>query len=181
MLAYYPRYARMSILTSDVQVRYEGDMVHTHTRLRWLPKKSEKRVREAEVFCSFIYTDGFRRLYDLEYRDNLKYPHRNCLRTAKIKGQCNLELDTRDPLGMGHPMVGPNIDRLGPRELSWIAHPLGDDHAWHVYNADDRGKEGRPWDWFQRKVTFPSSYFRGPSLESLRKWIPKKSSEPETE
>ena len=151
VLAYHPHAANLPMYTLEVRVRPEGDLVHTYARLhvrkshkpvrkhRKLAKlfHSPERLTEAEVFATFIYTPGYRRLVDVSYEHDRLIPFRLYNRTADIVTMYNREFENRDDLRMRVPLVGQRTDMLAPRSHKWMWNPLQGDHGWHAFMADD--------------------------------------------
>ena len=142
LLAHKPHAAKEPFHTVEVQVRPEGDVVHTYARLMVMEDDEDDRPFECEVFASLVYTRGCRRMFDISYRDNDCVPDRYHQRTAELLSAFNTEFERRDPLQMATPMVGPRMDVLAPRSRGWIWNLFQGDRVWHVFNADDRVRDG---------------------------------------
>jgi hypothetical protein len=148
VLAHYPHASRNPIRTMQVQVRPEGDVVHTYARLAWSKDHGEPdKFYESEVFASLVYTRGIRRIYDISYKDNRLIPWRICNRRIDLVSKLNEDYERRDPLRMPAALVGHRLDVLAPRSYWWRYHPLQGDHAWHAISADAHIKRSwRPYE-----------------------------------
>lgn len=144
LLAQTPHAGKNPIFTEEVRVRPEGDAIHTYARLRYATStRSPRKMFTAEVFASMIYTPEVRRVYDISYKDNRLFPRRLFNRKIDLLSKINEEFERRDEMIMPMPLIGNRMDLLLPRGEAWQKHNLSDDHAWHVYSADDH--IGRRW------------------------------------
>ncbi len=138
VLAHYPKAGRHPIRTLEVKVRPEGDIIHTYAKLEWSKTICRKTfMYNAEVSSSIVYTPENRRVFDLTYKDNTLIPGRIWNRRIDLVSKINDEFDRLDPLRSPAPLIGNRMDILAPRQRSWVDHSLRDDHAWHVYAADE--------------------------------------------
>lgn len=113
VLAHHPHVDADEIDVLDVAVNHQGDVAHVRVTLAW---KCGPLRRTALLYATMVNRADLRRLYDMEYTDNLCRPHLGCDRTAELITQWNTQFACEDtmrmPRELGQPLDGSGNLRL---------------------------------------------------------------------